>query len=233
MTNPQHSDNSTESTLYPYLFSFVNTDEPDTLLEWRCSAENRKQAYVLFWHLHDNPELQIVSCEKFTATTEDWLNDYHDLEIPTEALELLRAAYKETTKEFAVESVQSWRGILNNANNIVRAERGQLPEFIYVSDEMLIRAVYVVSHLYLQDGENTFRQMSNALHAIGAHSQRFTAEYGEPALPSSNTEIYTYLRDAAMALDYIAYGDNAAYTSDMATDVNKCFPDLTNSDNFL
>lgn len=219
MSATKHSDNSTESTLYPYLFSFVNQDEPDTLLEWRCSAENRKQAYVLFWHLHDNPELQIISCEKFTATTETWLDDYHSLEIPSEALELLRAAYNEATKDLKAKSI--------------RDERKELPEFIYVSDEMLIRAVYVISHLFLQDGEDTFRQMSNALHAISAHSLRFTAIQGEPALPSYDTEIYTYLRDAAMAFDYIAFGDNAAYTSDMATEVNKCFPDLTNSDNFL
>lgn len=219
MSATKHSDNSTESTLYPYLFSFVNNDEPDTLLEWKCSAENRKQAYILFWHLHDNPELQIVSCEKFTATTEAWLDDYHNLEIPAQALELLRAAYNEATKDLKAKSI--------------RDERKPLPEFIYVSDEMLIRAVYVVSHLFLQDGEDTFRQMSNALHAIGSHSQRFTAEHGEPALPSADTEIYTYLRDAAMALDYIAYGDNAAYTSDMATEVNRIFPDLTNSENFL
>jgi hypothetical protein len=185
---------------YTFRVSFVNAEEdPDTLLEWYTKAEDRRTAYLQFFYIHENPDLRIVACEEvFTYSG--------PVTPPTPLLRIHPATERITFEE----------------NSSV------LPEFIEVQDDFLIRAVYGLCKLWInENGEEIFREMANSLHAIGAHSMRFALQ-GEPLSPTADNEAYTYLRDAAFLFDYIATGDNPVYrSSELLDTVNNIFSDLT------
>lgn len=185
---------------YTYRVCYVNNEDPDNLLEWYTTAPNSRESILNFLYIHENPELTIVSNEPVFTYSGPVAE-----RIPVRLL-------------FASPAVERI--------NFTASDK-LLPEFLQVQDEFLVRAVYGVCHLWIQEnGEEIFRAMANSLHLIGAHSMRYALE-GEPLSPTADNESYSFLRDAAFLLDYIATGDNPVFRSKELMDaVNTVFPDL-------
>lgn len=179
------------SNLTNWIISFfLETDPNPELQEFSTPAATRKDAYLAFWAIHDNPDIIIASCMQ---------------EGKTPRPRFMRSAAELT-------------------------EEVMLPTQIHTEDEMLIRAVYGVAALWVQDSEYLFNQMSQGIHLIAQHSMRMTLLTGEHPTPQADTELYTYLRDAAMFFDFVANGDNAVLKeADVFRTANPYFSDLLNA----
>lgn len=208
------------SNLTNWIISFfLETDPNPELQEFSTPAATRKDAYLAFWAIHDNPDIIIASCmqesvreagvrakEGITKRIKDsivFFDEYKN-DLSPEAISALRKAYE--------------------------SESIYLPTQIHTEDEMLIRAVYGVAALWVQDSEYLFNQMSQGIHLIAQHSMRMTLLTGEHPTPQADTELYTYLRDAAMFFDFVANGDNAVLKeADVFRTANPYFSDLLNA----
>lgn len=184
----QQSSNLTNWTI---IFCVENDRQ---LMTWETEAENRKDAYLKFWAAHDNPHIIIASCQPESTPrikgAKFWYDEYSN-QLPTELSKAFADAFKS-------------RG--------TSIEEFMLPAQIHTEDEMLIRAVYGVAALWVQDGEELYNDISNALHLISQHSMRMVLVTGEHPTPLADSNLYTYCRDAAMFFDFVANGDNAVFT---------------------